>query len=63
MKLNKIIPAKELLRTCFPKLLKFVRLNFIVYLHLKIVPWCNGSTADFGSACLGSNPGGTAYTN
>jgi hypothetical protein len=19
--------------------------------------WCNGSTADFGSACLGSNPG------
>lgn len=24
------------------------------------VPWCNGSTADFGSACPGSNPGGTA---
>jgi len=20
------------------------------------VPWCNGSTADFGSACPGSNP-------
>lgn len=24
-----------------------------------IVQWCNGSTADFGSACLGSNPGWT----
>jgi ribosome maturation factor RimP len=23
------------------------------------VRWCNGSTADFGSACLGSNPGRT----
>jgi len=25
----------------------------------RIVRWCNGSTADFGSACLGSNPGRT----
>ena len=24
-----------------------------------IVPWCNGSTTDFGSVCPGSNPGGT----
>jgi hypothetical protein len=24
---------------------------------LKIDRWCNGSTADFGSACPGSNPG------
>ena len=23
---------------------------------LHIASWCNGSTADFGSACLGSNP-------
>ena len=23
------------------------------------VPWCNGSTPDFGSVSLGSNPGGT----
>ena len=23
------------------------------------VRWCNGSTADFGSACLGSSPGRT----
>ncbi len=23
-------------------------------------PWCNGSTADFGSAGPGSNPGGSA---
>ncbi len=23
------------------------------------VPWCNGSTRDFDSLCLGSNPGGT----
>lgn len=30
-------------------------------LHLeKIVLWCNGSTTDSGSVCLGSNPGGTA---
>ena len=25
----------------------------------RIVSWCNGSTAVFGSACLGSNPGET----
>ena len=25
----------------------------------RIVLWCNGSTAVFGSACLGSNPGKT----
>ena len=24
-----------------------------------IDPWCNGSTADFGSACQGSNPCGS----
>ena len=24
-----------------------------------IVPWCSGSTSDFGSASLGSSPGGT----
>lgn len=24
-----------------------------------IVPWCNGSTTDFGSVCSGSNPDGT----
>lgn len=24
-----------------------------------IVPWCNGSTSDFGSLCIGSNPVGT----
>lgn len=24
-----------------------------------IVPWCNGSTTDFGSVRPGSNPGGT----
>ena len=27
----------------------------------EIVPWCNGSTADFGSAGGGSNPSGTYY--
>ena len=27
-----------------------------------IVLWCNGSTAVFGSACLGSNPGKTTQT-
>ena len=26
---------------------------------VRIVLWCNGSTAVFGSACLGSNPGKT----
>ena len=24
--------------------------------EIMIVEWCNGSTADFGSACQGSNP-------
>ncbi len=28
-----------------------------------IVPWCNGSTPDFGSVSLGSNPGGTTTKN
>ena len=28
-------------------------------LSKRIVLWCNGSTAVFGSACLGSNPGKT----
>ena len=27
----------------------------------EIVPWCNGSTEDFGSAGGGSNPSGTYY--
>lgn len=27
--------------------------------HLVLVPWCNGSTGDFGSLGLGSNPSGT----
>ena len=34
--------------------------NFLTFAAHEIVPWCNGSTADFGSACPGSNPGGTA---
>ena len=29
------------------------------FLGKRIVLWCNGSTAVFGSACLGSNPGKT----
>ena len=39
----------------------FVRINFFIPLrpNLKFVLWCNGSTTDFGSVCLGSNPGGT----
>ena len=31
-------------------------------LLLHTVSWCNGSTADFGSACLGSNPNETTNT-
>ncbi len=31
--------------------------------HLWIVPLCNGSTTDFGSVSLGSNPGGTTKKN
>ena len=27
--------------------------------HIRIVPWCNGSTSDFGSVSPGSNPSGT----
>lgn len=26
--------------------------------HTEFGPWCNGSTADFGSVCLGSSPSG-----
>ncbi len=26
---------------------------------MRIVPWCNGSTSDFGSVSPGSNPSGT----
>ena len=32
---------------------------FNSHFSILIVPWCNGSTSDFGSACPGSNPGGT----
>jgi hypothetical protein len=28
----------------------------------EIVPWCKGSTRDFGSLGLGSNPGGTTFS-
>lgn len=40
----------------------FDEMIFILSLRLNFVPWCNGSTADFGSACLSSNLGGTAKT-
>lgn len=30
-------------------------------LGIGIVLWCNGSTAVFGSACPGSNPGKTTH--
>lgn len=33
--------------------------TYIGMLEQRIVLWCNGSTAVFGSACLGSNPGKT----
>ena len=43
-----------------------VRKNILTFAHAlgfglstRIVLWCNGSTAVFGSACLGSNPGKT----
>lgn len=28
---------------------------------MQIVPWCNGSTSDSGSASLGSSPSGITY--
>lgn len=32
-------------------------IDYILTTHLlHIVLWCNGSTTDFGSVCLGSNP-------
>ncbi len=34
---------------------------FTFHLSPYLVPWCNGSTSDFGSACPGSNPGGTTF--
>lgn len=35
--------------------------TYIGMLEQRIVLWCNGSTAVFGSACLGSNPGKTTF--
>ncbi len=33
------------------------KIDILLYrLRQRIVSWCNGSTADFGSACQGSNP-------
>lgn len=46
-----------------PLTLSFLCFNGIFYYFCATicvnVRWCNGSTADFGSACLGSNPGRT----
>lgn len=39
--------------------LEIKKIQLILQTKIKIDPWCNGSTADFGSACLGSNPGGS----
>ena len=37
--------------------------KIVLFLQLqnRNVPWCNGSTADFGSAGSGSSPGGTTF--
>ncbi len=46
----------------FPDKIGFYKINFNFALRYKrkiLVPWCNGSTTDFGSVSLGSNPGGT----
>ena len=41
-------------------LLRVSKKDVILHSHsryeIMIVEWCNGSTADFGSACQGSNP-------
>ena len=47
---------------------RFAKIVFFLTLHdpekgIVLVPWCNGSTADFGSACPSSNLGGTAFKN
>ena len=35
---------------------KKISCNFAAAFGTNDVEWCNGSTADFGSACQGSNP-------
>ena len=47
---------ENLVRLFLKKLLGIINFyNFAVRLQSND-RWCNGSTADFGSACLGSNP-------
>ena len=58
---NKTILAKKYPKTC--KIEKYSlplqRFWDDESREIRIVLWCNGSTAVFGSACLGSNPGKT----
>ena len=59
------IPKKCYFCTRFPSYeswnlsLEFQFSFFNSHFSILIVPWCNGSTSDFGSACPGSSPGGT----
>ena len=43
-----------MLNVCSFLILMFTRQN-----KARVVSWCNGSTTDFDSVCLGSNPGET----
>ncbi len=47
-------------KTHYRKNICFKTQNFLSLRLEKIVLWCNGSTTDSGSVCLGSNPGRTA---
>ena len=63
-----LLIEKSFVRTRRPFWAKiaFLTLDFFVFLwytarvfHPQGVSWCNGSTRDFDSLCLGSNPGET----
>ena len=58
---NKTILAKKYPKTCKieKNRLPLQRFWDDESRKIRIVLWCNGSTAVFGSACLGSNPGKT----
>ena len=62
---KKMLEKKKQIKALFLKKNRKKTIIYLVLCHksltfaLAIVPWCNGSTTDFGSASGGSSPPGT----
>ena len=54
---NLCLPLPQLCGTSIP-----AQPTLAAFTH-SVVSWCKGSTRDFDSLCLGSNPGETSLTN